>query len=68
MPGVLGPDALGKLIHCYIYYKCLNRTLVMPGVLGLDALEKLIHCYIFYKCLNRTLVMLGVLDQIFWGN
>ena len=57
MPEVLRPDALGKLIHYYIFYKCLNRTLVMPEVLKPDALGKLIHYYIFYKCLNRTIVM-----------
>ena len=42
---VLGPDALGKLIHYYIFHKCLNRILVMPEVLGLDALGKLIHLH-----------------------
>ena len=45
MLGVLGLDALEKLIHCYIFFKCLNRTLAMLGVLGLDTLGKLMHCY-----------------------
>jgi len=52
---VLRPNALGKLIHYYIFYNCLNRTLVMPKVLGPDALGKLIHYYIFYKCINTLL-------------
>ena len=41
MSEVLGPNALEKLIHYYIFYKCLNRTLVMPEVLRPDALGKL---------------------------
>ena len=44
-----------------VFYKCLNRTLVMPEVLGPDALGKLIHGYVFYKCSNRTIVMPEVL-------
>ena len=66
MPEVLEPDALGKLIHYYIYYKCLNRTLVMPKVLGPDALGKLIHYYIFYKCLNRTLLFQEMWPTHIW--
>jgi len=40
MPEVLGPDALGKLINNYIFFKYLNGTLVMPKVLGPDTLGK----------------------------
>ena len=68
MPKVLESNALGKLIHNYIFYKYLNGTLVIPEVLGVmpevlgpDTLGKLIHYYIFYKCLNRTIVLPEVL-------
>ena len=53
MPEVLRPDAFGKLIHYDIFYKCLNRTLVMPEVLRPDAFGKLIH----YDILDRKSVV-----------
>ena len=65
MPEVLGLDVLGKLIHNDIFYKCLNRTLVMPEVVELDALGKLIYYYIFYKCSNKTQIISGDLVNLY---
>ena len=52
MPGVLGPDDLGRLTLVLSSFKCLNLNSIMPGVLGSDDLGWLTLVLSSFKCLN----------------